>query len=224
MINTCAKQGGNDSLLIHRNLDNSSCFDYFRIDSSIEEDKKFNKILSAYIYSALVGGYQCDSLSKENLDSLFNRDSFVKTILLFYNDSNYISLNHYETKQRWLEAYDNLLYNCDNKSILHKLADTLLFYNKSNGIRVLWGNIELQLLGNFEKYLTNIVEDGNSYRLTEAIVIFHNGKYFEKRDKYIEYIKRDPKFKEKYLNLMRLIDSYEIISYEQYLEAIYGGI
>ena len=60
------------------------CQDYFVISSNLEQDVKYKKILSAYLYNFLIGGFNCEILTDKNLQELYHRDSFKKTILLFY--------------------------------------------------------------------------------------------------------------------------------------------
>ena len=94
--------------------------------------------------------------------------------LLFYKNKDYLKLNHYENVSRWVECYDNLLYNCNNTDVLYDLTDTLLYFKKSNGIIVLWDKLDINRLKNIDSYLNYIVKNNCIYKIAELIIVFHN--------------------------------------------------
>lgn len=218
----CKVSASNDSLLIKLNPYFSDCNDYFIISKEIETDPEYSSILNSYLYKSLVGALDCE-IQRENLDSLSKRKSFVKTVLLFYKNKDYLKLNHYENVSRWVECYDNLLYNCNNTDVLYDLTDTLLYFKKSNGIIVLWDKLDINRLKNIDSYLNYIVKNNCIYKIAELIIVFHNNKEFEKRDYYLKKIKKFQDFKKQSVKLLNLIEEYSFINYEQYIEEIYGG-
>ena len=165
-----------DSILIERNITPSTCYDYFIVSANLEPEIKYRGVLGAYIYKSLVDVYDCDYLTQEILDSLYSRPSFIETIFLFYNDSSYVNLSHFEKDYRWKENYDNLLRNCNNLDLLHKIADSLLVYNMSNGVSVLWDRLIYGKLEHIDNYISNLIDNDNMYKLSEIVIILHNIK------------------------------------------------
>lgn len=223
-FSSCGSVTEKDNLLITINTDYSDCSDYFIVSKEVEKDVIFNELLASYLYKSMVGGLDCD-FDNDKINDLYVRDSFIRTILLFYDDEAYKSLNHYEKDSRWIESYDNLLFNCGNILIRNTIADSLLYRNKSNGLQSLWiSGLNIESMSNYNSYVNWVIENEKPYKLSELIVILHNANEIDERDRLLKSLSRFQKFNKELIILRSLIENFKSIKYELYIEEIFGGI
>jgi hypothetical protein len=202
-------------------LEEFKCQDYFIISSKLEEEVKYKKILSAYLYNFLIGGVNCEILTDTNLQELYHRNSFKKAILLFYTDKSLEDLNIYEDQREWLDHYQELLYGVKDIKVLHDIANTLLLENKFEGVLALWEKADIKELGNINVFLRN-VDKNNFYIHAEISAFYHviNEHYLSKI--WLEKASKIKGFNNEYDSLYKLITTQEFFEYSILKENIYG--
>jgi hypothetical protein len=211
-----------DTLLIVKRPEFVSCADYFKVSPKLEPDSSMRKVLQLYLYRSLVGVRTCsiDSVLEEKL---YVRKSFGKMILLFYTDSSYEKLSHFEYVSQWRDGYDNLLRNCMNKKVIYKIINNLLELNISNGLTVIWDKVETERLPYFKTYMDRVIKNKLKYKCSELAVIFHNLGRYSDRDKMLTTLQKDSTSNSIALILKNSFNSSGKISYEDYIERIFGG-
>lgn len=214
------------NLLIERNSSPTNCADYFVVSDEIESSSDYKKVLGEYLYLSLVDGYKCDSDSSL-LSKLFLRDSFVRTVLLFFTDGNYVMLNHYERESRWKESYQNLLLNCTDLTTSYILTDSLLSLGKGNGLTAFWNKrLETDRLSNYTEYVNGLISNGDFYDLAELCIVLHNSNDLDQKKRLLDSIENMRKYSKQFEKLKSLLSRKKKnnISYEEYAEEIFDGI
>lgn len=213
-LNSCNSQ--NRYLIIINTDSCSSCSNCVQIDYSIESNLKINILLREYIYSSLIGGYECIS---QYPDSFFQKQSFKKCIMLIYLDSLVYYKNYYETKERYNEMKKELLYKCKDKEVLYELSDTLLKYDIFDGVEVLWDDtVNIDRLKYSKKYLE--AHENNFFIKASYATIYHNLGQLKKRDHLLEELKNMKKFNKEFINLNNLMKKNGFINLDTFNEQI----
>lgn len=218
----CATKPGSD-LLIAVDSTAADCYHYFTISPRLEPNREYAFQLSAYLYNSLVGGFQC-KLESDSMKILFKRESFINSVYLFYLDSSYLRLNHYDNSSRWIEGYDNLLRNCTDSIVVYNVVDSLLYYKNDSGFNSLWKANHIDKLHNFGRYIEWCISSGHIGGAIKAAVVLHNAKNFEQRDLLINRLKESQSFFPVEQKLLTLLNEHSFVSYELFLEEIYGGV
>jgi len=201
----------------------NKCSDCIIVSNLIENDSVFNILLASYLYDALIGGYACPLLSEENINNLYKRESFHRTIILFYTDSSLNKLSVYEDIREWRARYIELLYGISDLAILHILANDLLRYNNFDGAIALWGNANLSELTNLDEYLES-VDQNNFFVCAELAAFFDVSNHHLKKNEYMLKASNFIEFTKEYKSLVELMNSKENYDYLEFKEAIFGGI
>ncbi len=223
LIGAQCSRSSKQPLLIKINQSADNCFDYFVISPELEPNSNYAKRLGAYLYHSLVDVYEC-RFDTTLTEEIFNRASFEKSVYLFFLDSSYLKLNHYETTSRWTEGYSNLISNCSDTLVAYRVVDSLLFYHREDALIGLWKGAYLERLSNYRKYIDWCLQSDNIDGAIECVVILHNIGDLENRDLLISKLARNSTFR-KYENiLMALLEHDSFITYEAFAEALHGGV
>jgi hypothetical protein len=217
---SCHSQN-NTYFSINNNCNN--CEYYIYVSTEIEEDSLFNKILSAYIYNALIGEFDCEILTEDNLKKLYLRPSFKQSIILFYTDSNLQKLSPYDDVRDWTERYIELLFRISDLYVLHDIANELLNVNQFDGLWALWDKADTSKLSNLNKYLKG-VDESNFYECADLAAFFKVANILNKSEKYLLKASKIKSFEFEYNILIELLKSEDKLNYMDYKEAIYGGM
>lgn len=196
--------------------------DYVRISSSLEKEPVYNHLLAAYIKDYRYG--PDTPWSKKRLDSVVDRPSFIRTILLFQGKNSYkgISYSNKEEQYKLEDFADGILcgFYDSCKDLFYVVADTLLTQDNFKGVEALWWEADLKRLPSFDPYV-NRVDTGNFIQEADLAVFFHNLHFYDRRDACMARAKKIPNHHKEYLQVMSLFKK-KRIEYIDYTELLYG--
>ena len=224
-MNSCSTENTffsseSDHGLIELNFNSSiDCVASIYISQKIEPNEYYNIELRKYIYNSFIGSDSCKN--SQNLDSLFIRPSFEKTILMFYKDTNLYKYNPFETRGRWENERKNLLYNCDNYDVLHLLTDSLLSYDCIDGLEVLWENVEPDRLNELLNYQQR--QKSNWYVQATIAAIYRIKCMKNSYDTTLEILSKNDNYSKKYKELDTFFKRDSVFSYMEFSEILYSG-
>ena len=221
LLNLSCKCNSQISRNLIGNKQTHKCENYFTISSNLEPDSKFREILSAYLYKFLIGGSECEILSDKNLKQLYLRNSFRKTILLFYTNKDLENLNVFEDKREWIDRYQELLYGVKDIGVLNEIANDLLAKNNFDGALALWEKADIKKLSNMTKYVNN-VDSNNFYICAEISAFYHilNKPFLS--EQYLKKASEIKGFEKEYGTLSKLLKDRKFFEYSEFKEMIYG--
>ena len=217
----CSSQ--NKQALFVMNPNGSQCENKITISEGLEPDRNFNRLLSAYLYNALIGGYDCKSLTDQNLQKLYQRPSFKKAVLQFYTDPELQKLNPYDDERQWTDRYPQLLYGIKDLALLHEIANELLALGKFDGATALWDKAKIDQLPNLKTY-QQLLDEKNFFACAELAAFYQVNHQPGMRDKYLSKARNASGFESEYEDLRSLLKSGKPFSYEAYQEAVLKGI
>lgn len=205
------------------NKEHDACYNYFVISKKIEPNEHFNKVLSSFIYKALIGGYDCSLMTPSNVKSLSKRKSLKRVILLFFKNDSLKKFNIYETDNRWVENYNALLYQLEgiNKSLLYEICDSLLADYNQNGLYVFWDECDFSKLKNIDNYKSYLIKNNSYLKLMEVSVIYHNSGKYSIRNQIINEIRKKDTLTNDLKKLDQLFNESQKIDRMTFNEKIY---
>lgn len=199
-----------------------SCESCVTVSNSIESDKDNNSLLSMYLYSSLVGGYDCKELEGA-ASKVFQLPSFKSTILAFFNPDQFdADVEIQGNASLVLENKNELVYRVKDIDVLHEIADNLLLIDNTLGLEALWQNGSLDKLENYDGYLSRI-DTTNFFVLADQIAFLHNINEPDKRDELLKKAKSIEGFEDQRQALQQLLESgsFDMMTFK---EAVYGGM
>jgi hypothetical protein len=196
--------------------------DYVRISTALEKAPVYNRLLAAYVKDYRYG--PDTPWSKKRLDSVVDRPSFIKTILLFQGKKAYkgISYSNKDEQYKLEDFADGILCGFRDSCIdlFYVVADTLLTQDNFKGVESLWSEADLNRLPSFDPYV-NRVDTGNFFQQADLAVFFHNRHLYLRRDACMTRAKKLANFHKEYLQVMSLFKK-KHIEYIDYTEMLYG--
>ena len=209
-----------EAMNIKFNKQSKFCENTFDFEK-IEGDSTYRKMLSAYFYNSLI-----DSCSYKIDTSLFIRPSFKLAIIdiICKTPVDSIGILDDDADKYDVERYDDylcqLLYNCPNLKVKIEISDELLKENNDKGLNALWNDFNENQLHNYQFYRNNHLSD--KYIIMEMVMIAFNGNRNEECKYLMKLLKKcDRKL---YQLAKKIINKKENISYDEYLELVFGGV
>ena len=199
--------------VVFRDISSMKSEDRVMIDSSIEVDAYYRKILTEYIHKSIWGISDEFDGQRVDYDTLvFTRPSFLNIVLMIYD-------NKFEASPELRRfIYDNsegLVDRCRNFTILHMIADSLLSNNNFYQVNSLWDNITLDSLKNLDTYIEK--NRKNSFIMSEISIIAHNKRDYKRANRYSNMI-QDKKLRKK---VKYMCYKFSYISHSDFMECIY---
>lgn len=195
--------------------------DYVRVSYTLESDTLYNHLLATYIANYRYGGVV--NWPQNRLDSVVNRPSFIRMILLFRAKTAFGVIG-YNQAQYYLENFADALLSPSahcNHTRFYTIADTLLTQDNFQAVEMLWDKADLRRLPSFEAYVRRI--DTNDFtRLVDLAAFFHNKGLYARRDSCMARARKLPQWRQQYHLLAGLMAKKKPFSYLDYAELLYN--
>ena len=194
--------------------------DYVRVSYKLESDTLYNHLLATYIANYRYGGVV--NWPGSRLDSVVNRPSFIRMVLLFQGRTAFEGISYNQETYHLVDFADALLFpsaRCGSRFYL--LADTLLTQDNFKAVESLWDKADLKRLPSFEAYVRR-VGTNNFIALADLAAFFHNKGLYVRRDSCMARVHNLSGWHKEYQLLAGLIAKKKPFSYLDYDELLYS--
>ena len=194
--------------------------DYVRVSYKLESDTLYNHLLATYIANYRYGGVV--EWPGKKLDSVVNRPSYIRLVLLFQGKSAFKGVSYNQETYHLEDFADALLFPSDySLSRFYTIADTLLTQDNFKGTAYLWNTADLKRLPSFEAYVRRI-DTGNFIELADLAAFFHNKGLYTRRDSCMARARKLSQWGKEYQLLAGLIARKKPFSHLDYDELLYN--
>jgi hypothetical protein len=195
--------------------------DYVRVSYQLESDTLYNHLLATYIANYRYGGVV--DWPEDKLDSVVNRPSFIRMVLLFQGKTAFHGISYNQETYHLEDFADALLFPSDHcsRSRFYTIADTLLTQDNFKAVESLWEKADLKRLPSFEPYVSR-VDTGNFMKLADLAAFFHNKGLYARRDSCMARAQKLSRWHKEYQLLARLFAKKKPFSFLDYDELLYN--